>query len=816
MTLTEDTAAGSTTRVLNFTTQNGIVRATGTTAPCIDCGPSAAITYDINGFVASRIDWIGNLTCYTNDARGRETKRIEGLSGTACPPIPQQFKPESRTITTDWHADWRLPVRVVEPLRTTFYTYGAANDPNQGNRGSLLSQCAVTTSDATGGAAPPTTCSGGATRTTTYTYTALGQLATVDGPRNEVTDVVTFTYHALADSAPGRRGNVATITNALGHVTQISTYNAHGQPLEVVDPNGLTTQLAYDSRQRLTARNVGGEVTDYQYDSNGQLTRVDLPDGSSILYAYDTAQRHETVADHLGNRIEYTLDVRGNRTREDIFDPASILAQTRQRVYDSLNRLAQDIGAQNQTTTYNYNNQGNLTSMVDPLNRTTTNGYDALNRLVAMTQPSPGGGQPNPVTGYSYNGQDRMTGVRDPRNLATTYAINGFGDTTQQVSPDTGTITRTFDSAGNLQTSTDARGKVTAYVYDALNRLTSMVYIQAAGAELKTVAYQYDQGPNGVGRLTAAIETSAAGSALNSTAYGYDLKSRLTSETRTLVGNTGPYTTTYAYNQTTGQRTGMTYPGGRTLVYGYDAVGRIAQISTTASAAQGGQTAILVSNVAYHPFGGVKSYTLGNNRLVTRTRDQDGRISQYTLGGTGYAVIYDAASRITGLMDTANAANSNAYTYDNLDRLVLAALPSGGYSYGYDLTGNRTSRGTGSGTSTFLNAGTSNRLNQITGSTPRTFNYDAAGNTLGDGTSSYVYDSRGRMTQATSSVGVTTYQVDAQGRRVRKTNTSPLIGDTVYHYDSAGRLIVETGPDGSTRREYLYLLDIPVGVSVSR
>lgn len=55
-----------------------------------------------------------------------------------------------------------------------------------------------------------------------------------------------------------------------------------------------------------------------------------------------------------------------------------------------------------------------------------------------------------------------------------------------------------------------------------------------------------------------------------------------------------------------------------------------------------------------------------------------------------------------------------------------------------------------------------------------------------------------------------------QGRRVRKTNTSPLIGDTVYHYDSAGRLIVETGPDGSTRREYLYLLDIPVGVSVSR
>jgi YD repeat-containing protein len=50
------------------------------------------------------------------------------------------------------------------------------------------------------------------------------------------------------------------------------------------------------------------------------------------------------------------------------------------------------------------------------------------------------------------------------------------------------------------------------------------------------------------------------------------------------------------------------------------------------------------------------------------------------------------------------------------------------------------------------------------------------------------------------------------GQRVRKTNAT--IGDTVYHYDAQGKLIAETSPAGILRKEYLYLLDVPVAVSV--
>ena len=35
-------------------------------------------------------------------------------------------------------------------------------------------------------------------------------------------------------------------------------------------------------------------------------------------------------------------------------DPANVLAQKRSRVYNALNRLFRDLGAQNQTTEYTY------------------------------------------------------------------------------------------------------------------------------------------------------------------------------------------------------------------------------------------------------------------------------------------------------------------------------------------------------------------------------------------------------------------------------------------------------------------------------
>lgn len=108
----------------------------------------------------------------------------------------------------------------------------------------------------------------------------LWAVLTADGPRTDVSDITTYTYYAADDTDLGKRGNLATITNALGHVTQITAYDLNGNPLTVIDPNGVTTTLTYDPRQRLTSRTVGTERTSYDYDGVGQLLKVTLPDGS--------------------------------------------------------------------------------------------------------------------------------------------------------------------------------------------------------------------------------------------------------------------------------------------------------------------------------------------------------------------------------------------------------------------------------------------------------------------------------------------------------------------------------------------------------
>ena len=785
------TDALGTSRVYGFQLTLGVFKNTSITGPpCPTCGP-AVQSFDANGNVASRTDWNGNVTVYGYDlARNLETSRTEAF-GTA----------QAGTISTQWHPVFRLPVKIAEPLRITSYVYNGDGGASCGLQadgvtlvpGALCSKTIQATADATGAAGFGATLAG-TPRTWTTTYDANGSVLTMDGPRTDASDVTAYSYYSNIDPDFGKRGNVATITNALGHVTQITAYNAHGQPLTIVDPNGLTTTLSHDPRQRLVSRNIGGEITSYSYDGVGQLTKVTLPDGSFLSYSYDAAHRLTGMSDNLGNRIAYSLDPMGNRTQEQVFDPANSLAQTRSRVFDNLNRLFQEIGAASQTTQYAYDNQGNVTSVTDPLNHATSNQYDALSRLVQVSDPNLG------QTRYAYNGINQLTAVTDPRNLATSYNYDGLANLNSQLSPDTGTTTNTFDAAGNLLTQTDAKGQVTTYAYDALNRVT---FIAFADSSMRT--YGYDAVPNGIGRLSSITELNPTHQITSTLAYAYDQHGRTISETRTINGVT--YVLAYSYDAF-GRLSGMTYPSGRTIAYAFDALGRVSQVSTTPS---GGAEQLVAGSIAYQPFGGVKSFTLGNGQTYIRGFDQDGRVASYNLGAQTFAIGYDAASRVSFISDTGNAANTNTYSYDNLDRLIGAVLPNLPFAYAYDAVGNRTSNTVGSATDAYAYSATSNRLSSITpqvGAT-RTFSFDANGSTVNDGINQYAYDTRGRMVQSTGALGSTTYQVNALGQRIRKTNSTD---DRVFLYDTRGRLIAETDPGGTLKREYLYLNDIPLAV----
>ena len=770
---------------------------------CSSCGvASAATTYDANGNVASRTDFKGNKTCYTFAAgRNLETVRLEGVApSVACPANLATYTPSTATgsverkITTTWHTTWRFPLQIAEPLRITTNTYDATT-------GNLLTKTVQPTTDTTGGAGLAAVAAPNSLpRTSTYTYYATtdarnGLLHTIDGPRTDVTDVTTYDYDTTT-------GNLTVITNALNQITTLGNYDAHGKPGRVIDPNGLITDLTYYERGWLHTRTSGGELTSYTYDGVGQLKTVTLSGGATYTYTYDDAHRLTDITDNLNNHIHYTLDAMGNRTKEETFNSSNTLVQTHSRIFDALNHLYQDIGAVNQTTTYAYDANGNLTDITDPLKRQTMHNttYDALNRLSQTTDAAAG------ITQYGYDGLDQLAQVTDPKTLITQYVRDGVGNLKQQTSPDTGVTGNTYDAAGNLKTRTDAKNQLANYAYDALNRLTGIAY-SVGGVTKQTVAYVYDQGTNGIGHLTQIVDSTGT------TNYGYDQHGRLTSEARQVIAGGATYTTGYVYD-TQGRLKGITYPSGRAVNYAFDGMGRINQISTTYD----GTTKILTSNITYEPFGGVHSFTYGDGltapvQSYTRQRDQDGRIASYTLNGKLRSIGYDDASQIKFITDPANLTNTANYDYDALSHLNSFTQSAISQGYTYDADGNRSTQTLGSTISTYGYVTGSNRLASIqTGASTQNFLQDANGATSSDATRQYGYDLRGRLIQVTTAQGVINYEVNALGLRVRK-KVPYASTDTLYHYDTQGHLIGES-PAGSIQftREYIYLGDQPVAV----
>jgi YD repeat-containing protein len=182
-------------------------------------------------------------------------------------------------------------------------------------------------------------------RSQTYTYNERGQVLTSKGPRTDVNDTTTYTYYGdtTADHAIG---DLQSITNAVGKVTQYPLYNKLGQVLRSVDANGVATDFTYDARHRLVTVTVEGQTTTHDYYPTGLLKRVTQANGSYVEYRYDDAHRLVGISDRIGNSVEYTLDNAGNRTAEVVKDPSGALKGQLSRVLDALGRVQQVSGRQ--------------------------------------------------------------------------------------------------------------------------------------------------------------------------------------------------------------------------------------------------------------------------------------------------------------------------------------------------------------------------------------------------------------------------------------------------------------------------------------
>jgi RHS repeat-associated protein len=744
-----DGAGGSS--VYAFAVINGVPKYTNIVAQGTMTQSAA---YDANGRPTSITDRNGITTTSSSNFRGLEVTRTEA-AGTA----------SARTITTTWHSTFHLPLQIStyaggtatgSPIQNIFFMY----DSN----GNLTSKTI----------ADPLL---GTTRTWTYTADVLGHRITATGPRTDLLDETQYSYYNCTTGY--QCGQIATVTNSIGQATTFNTYNADGLPLTITDPNGTVTTLAYDNQQHVVSKTLGSETTALSYYPTGLVNRVTIPDGSWLTYSYDTEQRLIQLTDGLGNKLTYTLSAMGDRTTESAYDSASHLNRTLTRTFDALQRMSAQYGAADTSaveTVLGYDGNDNLTSASAPLSRITTSTYDAFNRLASVTNPASG------LSQYQYNALDLPTSVTDPKGYATTYQYDALGDLLQLSSPDTGATTSVYDSGGNLNGSTNAASSATTYTHDALNRVTTSSY--AGNSPTQTIAYSYDVGPHGLGRLTGASDAN------QTTSWAYDSLGRVNAKTQLVSG----VSESAAYSTTSADLTQIQTPSGQVLTYSYTN-GQVSSITVNGT--------LLLSAVAYEPFGPVKSWTWGNATTETHSHTTDGNPYQY--GAVEIVTLaYDNASRITGAADSSLASRTWTYGYDALDRLTTASKSGMSLGWSYDADSNRLTQ-TGSA-ETYAYSSSNNQGSTVAGAITRTYSYDLAGNTTSTGLSTFTYNNRGRISSSTTGGSSTTYVYNAAGQRIAKLGSAPEI----YFYDEAGHLLGEYTNSGALIQETVWLGDTPV------
>ncbi len=701
---------------------HGIVRVGSFVGPgCSSCGTSSDSSYVYNNRlqVTSKTDGNNIVTSYTYDTEGNKLTTTEAVT-------TSEERLTTKTYTPDNRVDTVTTSSVSNPAQQTITDY------NYDGSGNVLTRIETGYNDSTL-----------ITRGTSYTYNSYGQITTINGPRTDVNDTLTLAYYANDPGQANNRAQLHTVTNSLNHITTYSNYNVYGQAETTTDANGVATTRSYNLRGQLASSLTGELTTTYSYNTTGELVTVTLPGNRTITYTYTATGEIASVTDNQGNTISYTYDTEGRKTGEEVRDPASTLTRYINFEYNDAGKVNKVLLPGGEKTT-DYDLIGNLVQTVNATSMQTDYTYDALNRLTALAEPGS-------ITTYSYDSHDNITSATDADNKTTSFTYDDFGRRLTRNAPDTNLTSYSYNPAGNLLSLIDAKSQTVSFEYDALNRPTRQNYGST------DIVLTYDQNPNGIGRLSSITDEEGSRSFL------YNSLGLATSETRVL----GPtsYTTSYAWDSTTGELNSMTYPGGGTVNYSRGSDGNISSVSLDGST--------LINAITRLPFGPLKSAEIAGSISLTKDYDQRYNIERIQAMLLDYTYTRDAEGHVTSISNVP-APTVNDKTTD--------------YTYN----------------------STNNQLTAATGTPPKNYSYDNNGNITMDGEHTFSYDELNRITQVEKDgFVIANYGYDASNRRVRKTAEGTV---THYHYDLNSQLIAETLDDGILLRKYIYLNGEPLAL----
>ena len=429
---------------------------------------------------------------------------------------------------------------------------------------------------------------------------------------------------------------------------------------------------------------------------------------------------------------------------------------------------------------------GRVNKKVNALGHATDLEWDSQDRLVGVTDAL------DRTTRFEHDGLGRLAAVVEPTTARTEYTYNGAGKLANVKDAESRNWVRTFDELNRLKTEVNPLNQTTRYFYDVLGNLSRK--INADSQEI-TIDYDGDRvtaihlpdgsvesfGYDAIGRRNSMANAEV------SLSHEYDALDRLI---RT-VNHTLGQTIDYEYDAA-GNLIRMAGPRGD-VTYFYDRANRLVEQHDPVTGIYRYEYDPLGRRQALHYPNGIRTeyhYDSASQMSSLVTRDAGGEVID------GYSYEYDVVGNrvsMTSLRD----GEVDTYEYDDADRLERWQRGNDRFEeYTYDLVGNRRTLSDQGGATTYSHDLANRLLSEIR---------DLTGG--GSLTTEYTWNATGNLVSEVSSLGTTTYEWDALNRLVELEGPSGL---HTYGYDPKGVRVRESR-GGDTRR-FLHAREDVVGV----